>query len=220
MAAYLFPSLRKIRNTTTEEEEGAAGENTEPWIWEETENGAKYVTSQKSGDGQSRLFAQPGLRSTAEKAGCPSQLRHRPGCSLGKVTGSAFHTQEKHSLYPFVQQIFPECLLGSEMVLGDTKDVKEGPALCLRTQAGGNAGGGGRAGSLGGRKGTCKAEDVGETRSRRLGPGAPGEWKERRAGAPAGQTQTPGGPWSLSGSPQTPGKSPRHAGGGRCGHTP
>lgn len=70
-----------------------------------------------------------------------SQFRHWPGCGLGKVTGSSFHTQEKHSLYPFVQQIFPECLLGSEMVLSDTKDVKEGPALCSRSRAGGNAGG-------------------------------------------------------------------------------
>lgn len=80
---------------------------------------------------------------------------------------------------------------------------------------------GGRAGSLGGRKGARKAE-AGETCSRSLGPGAPGEWQERCAGAPAGQTQTPGSPQSLRSSLRTTGKSPeaRRAAGGRCGHAP
>lgn len=127
------------------------------------------------GPAVSALRARPGPRSTAGKAGRPSQRRRWPGRGLGKVPGSSFHTQERHSPYPFVQQAFPECLLASETVLSDTKDVKEGPALCLRTQAAGSAGGGGP-----GRKGTCKAEEAAEARSRGLGPGRLGSGRRGR----------------------------------------
>lgn len=114
---------------------------------------------------------------------------------------------------PSGQQRFPECLLGSEMVLSDTKDMKEGSALCLKTQARGNVGGEpGQGPWVAGRACAKPRREEGLT-LKSWGQGYL-EWQDRRAGAQTGQTWTPGRPQSLRCSLQTMGKSRKHVAGG------
>lgn len=101
------------------------------------------------------------------------------------------------------------------MVLSDTKDMKEGSAPGLKTQASGNVGGGpGQGPRVAGRACAKPRRSEGLT-LKSWGQGYL-EWQERRAGAQTGQTWTPGRPQSLSCSLQTMGKSQKHVAGGRA----
>lgn len=71
------------------------------------------------------------------------------------------------------------------MVLSDTMDMKEGPALCSKTQAEGNAGGGPGQGPRG-QEGHMQSR--GGRTDRLSKAGARGTWRGRRGGQECGQS--------------------------------